>query len=68
MIIKKEPSKRTVTNVRKAIEDAAHYSNSKDDDYEGEKTMKKDRKGIPNDEERKMVEALGDDGDDDDDW
>ena len=67
-VAKKEPSKRTVANVRKAIEDAAFYNCSKDDDYEGEKVAKKERKGIPSDEDRKLVEALGDDGDDDDDW
>ena len=55
-------SKRTVTNVRKAIEDAAMYNSSKetatDNDYEGDKaTIRKDRKAAQ-DEDRKMVEEL----------
>ena len=71
-------SKRTVTNVRKAIEDAAMYNTGKeatthDNDYEdGKATTRKDRKAAQ-DEDRKMVEELNawgrtgwddDDGDD----
>ena len=92
-MVRKEPSKRTVTNVRKAIEDAALYhgkdtSSTQDqskhdhrvdnwhektekDDYEGDKVIKKDRKGLTEDD-RRMVEELSawgdhdnyDDGDD----
>ena len=87
-MVRKEPTKRTVTNVRKAIEDAALYhgkdgfstqDHSKNDhradkgekdDYEGDKVIKKDLKGLT-DDDRRMVEELSawgdhdnDDGDD----
>lgn len=87
-MVRKEPSKRTVTNVRKAIEDAALYhgkdtSSTQDqskydhrvdnryekadkDDYEGDKVIKKDRKGLTEDD-RRMVEELSAWGDHDDD-